>query len=113
MIHNDSGQPFRMYIVKQLDNVTEARLSDVQLNNAEIGYKAVVNVEGTAAEQVKIRTNLGMNLVNAAFSGSPTPAEGKLPTYEIEKADIPTQASYQLRGETARALMFLVFRVFV
>ncbi len=104
VIHNDSGQPFRMYIVKQLDNVTEARLSDVQLNNAEIGYKAVVNVEGTAAEQVKIRTNLGMNLVNAAFSGSPTPAEGKLPTYEIEKADIPTQASYQLRGGNGQSI---------
>lgn len=102
VIHNDSGQPFRMYIVKQVDDVTEARLSDVQLYNAEIGYHAVVNIEGTDADKVKIRTNLGMNLVNAAFSGSlnpaPAPGGGKLPTYEVEKADIPTQVSYQMNG---------------
>lgn len=108
VIRNDSGQPFRMYIVKQVDDVTEARLSDIQLYNAEIGYHAVVNVEGTAADQVKIRTNLGMNLVNATFAGSlnpaPAPAEGKLPTYEVEKADIPTQAAYQLNGGNGQSI---------
>lgn len=108
VIRNDSGQPFRMYIVKQVDDVTEARLSDIQLYNAEIGYHAVVNVEGTTADQVKIRTNLGMNLVNATFAGSlnpaPAPAEGKLPTYEVEKADIPTQAAYQLNGGNGQSI---------
>lgn len=98
IIHNDSHQPFRIYIVKQLDSVTEAKLSDYQLNQAEIGYKAVVNIEDNTAENVKIRTNLGMNLVNASFLTPSTPAEGQLPTYEVEKADIPTQARYDLNG---------------
>ncbi len=98
VIHNESHQPFRMYIVKQLDSVTEARLSDSQLNQAELGYKAVVNIEDTTAENVKIRTNLGMNLVNASFLPPSTPVEGQLPTYEVEKADIPTQARYDLNG---------------
>lgn len=98
VIHNESHQPFRMYIVKQLDSVTSARLSDSQLNQAENSYKAVVNIEDTTAENVKIRTNLGMNLVNASFLPPSTPAEGQLPTYEVEKADIPTQARYDLNG---------------
>lgn len=100
VIQNDSHQPFRMYIVKQLDSVTDAKLSDFQLDMAEQSYKAVVNIEDTTAENVKIRTNLGMNLVNASFAGSlsPAPVEGQLPTYEVEKADIPTQARYDLNG---------------
>lgn len=98
VIHNESHQPFRMYIVKQLDSVTGARLSDSQLNQAELGYKAIVNIEDTTAENVKIRTNLGMNLVNASFLPPSTPAEGQLPTYEVEKADIPAQARYDLNG---------------
>lgn len=98
VIQNDSHQPFRIYIVKQLDSVTEVRLSDSQLNMAEQTYKAVVNIEDTTADNVKIRTNLGMNLVNASFLPPSTPAEGQLPTYEVEKADIPTQAQYYLNG---------------
>ncbi|MDE7342172.1 MAG: prepilin-type N-terminal cleavage/methylation domain-containing protein [Lachnospiraceae bacterium] len=98
VIQNDSHQPFRIYIVKQLDSVTEARLSDSQLDMAERTYKAVVNIEDTTADNVKIRTNLGMNLVNASFLPPSTPVEGQLPTYEVEKADIPTQAQYYLNG---------------
>ena len=98
MIHNESHQPFRIYVVKQLDSVTEAKLSDSQLNQAELGYKAVVNIEDNTAENVKIRTNLGMNLVNASFLPPSTLTEGQLPTYEVEKADIPTQARYDLNG---------------
>ena len=98
VIHNESHQPFRIYVVKQLDSVTEAKLSDSQLNQAELGYKAVVNIEDNTAENVKIRTNLGMNLVNASFLPPSTLTEGQLPTYEVEKADIPTQARYDLNG---------------
>lgn len=98
VINNASNQPFRIYIVKQLDSVTSAKLSDAQLNMAEGSYNAVVNIKDTTADNVKIRTNLGMNLVNAAFLPSSTPIEGQLPTYEVEKADIPTQAKYYLNG---------------
>lgn len=98
VINNESNQPFRIYIVKQLDSVTEAKLSDAQLNKAELGYNAVVNIKDTTADNVKIRTNLGMNLVNASFLSPTAPIEGQLPTYEVEKADIPTQAQYYLNG---------------
>lgn len=98
IINNDSHQPFRIYIVKQLDSVTNAKLSDAQLNKAELGYNAVVNIIDTTADNVKIRTNLGMNLVNASFLSPAVPIEGQLPTYEVEKADIPTQAQYYLNG---------------
>lgn len=98
IIHNDAHQPFRIYIVKQLDSMTAAMLSDSQLDLAERGYKAAVDIQDTTPDNVKIRTNLGINLVNASFLGAPATPSGQLPTYEAEKTDLPNQAKYTLNG---------------
>lgn len=77
--------PLNLYVVKQLDT----DLSDAQLNAAEIGYKAIVDVLDTNAlgkEHFSIRTNLGHNLVNEAFLGA-----GISPK-------IPSQAEYRMNG---------------
>lgn len=105
IINNEAHQPVRIYIVKQAEQDTESLfyLSDSQLNLAENNYRAVVNIIDTEgnAQNVKIRTNLGMNLVNASFLSSPSaPTEGKLPTYELEKVDILPQARYEVNGST-------------
>lgn len=102
VINNEAKQPLRMYIVKQLDGDPATQLSDYQLNSAETFYKATVEVQNlspTALDDTKIRTNLGMNLVNASYSGglgSPTP--GQLPTFEVEKINLPAQVTYKLNG---------------
>lgn len=102
IINNDAKQPIRMYIVKQVDGDPATQLSDHQLNVAELGYRVSVemnNASPTALDDTRIRTNLGMNLVNASYlGGTGTPAPGKLPTFEVEKTDIPTQAVYKLNS---------------
>lgn len=102
VINNEAKQPIRMYIVKQIDDNADTKLSDHQLNSAEMFYKATVelqNTSPTALDDTKIRTNLGMNLVNASYLGAPgTPMPGKLPTYDVEKRDLPAQATYKLNG---------------
>lgn len=102
IINNDARQPLRMYIVKQVDGDPSTQLSDHQLDAAERSYDITVemnNMSPTALDDTKIRTNLGMNLVNAAFLGGlGTPVPGQLPTYEVEKVDIPTQVTYKLNG---------------
>lgn len=87
----DCGQSnsLDLYIAKQLDT----ELTDAQLNTAEVGYQAVVNVTGTFdADKFSIRTNLGRNLVNEAFLG-----EGVSPL-------IAGQVTYQLNGAAATGL---------
>ena len=77
--------PLNLYVAKQLDT----DLTDAQLNAAEIGYKAVVNVidtNGLGKEHFSIRTNLGHNLVIEAFLGA-----GISPK-------IPSQAEYRYNG---------------
>lgn len=75
--------PLHLYVAKQLDT----DLTDAQLNAAETGYRAIVNVEDPAgAEHFSIRTNLGHNLVDEAFLGV-----GVSPK-------IPSQAEYRLGG---------------
>lgn len=110
IINNTSGEPFQIFIVKQveiksdLDSAGNQQqlLSDAQLNNAEILYKATVNVNDTITNDINktvIRTNLGMNLVNSKFTGSSfvRPTDGHLPTYEVEKEDI-AQATYKFNN---------------
>ncbi len=100
VINNEAHQPIRVYIVKLAEQDTDSPfyLSDSQLNAAENKYRTVVDINDNTVENVKIRTNLGMNLVNASFLPGTTPIEGQLPTYGVEKTDIPTQAQYYLNG---------------
>lgn len=98
IINNTSDEPFQIYIVKQVDSTSTESLSHTQLDIAERNYNAVVNIKDSTNDvnNVALRTNLGMNLVDASFSGSSiTRVPGQMPTYEIEKTDIPTQVKYQ------------------
>ncbi len=119
IINNDSKEPFQVFIVKQVEIKGELDseghqqqlLSDAQLNNAEMGYKAVVNVNDTTTNDINntiIRTNLGMNLVNSTFSGSGVtrPPAGQMPTHEVEKEDIPTQVTYKFNGAVSAVNVF-------
>ena len=114
VINNESNQPLRLYIVKQVAKkdpsavaspdpdefeASKDELTDSQLNAAEMAYRVKVNVIDSGADNVKIRTNLGVNLVNAAFGGGASPhPEGTLPTTDAEKQDLPTQATFTLNG---------------
>ena len=100
VINNESHKPVRVYIAKQIaGDDSEEKLSDAQLNAAEMAYRVKVNVIDSGADNVKIRTNLGVNLVNAAFGGGASPhPEGTLPTTDAEKQDLPTQATFTLNG---------------
>lgn len=105
IINNDSKEPFQVFVVKQieLDSAGDYKLSDSQLNIAETNYKAVVNVKDTQTNDIDntiIRTNLGMNLVNSTFTGSVSgrPPAGQMPTFEVEKEDIPTQVMYKFNN---------------
>lgn len=119
IIKNDSKEPFQVFIVKQVEIKGELDsegnqqqlLSDAQLNNAEMGYKAVVNVNDTITNDIDntiIRTNLGMNLVNSTFTGTGVtrPPAGQMPTYEVEKEDIPTQVTYKFNGAVSAVNVF-------
>lgn len=119
IIKNDSKEPFQVFIVKQVEIKGELDsegnqqqlLSDAQLNNAEMGYKAVVNVNDTITNDIDntiIRTNLGMNLVNSTFTGTGVtrPPVGQMPTYEVEKEDIPTQVTYKFNGAVSAVNVF-------
>lgn len=111
IINNDSKEQFQVFVVKQVEIKSELDiegnqqqlLSDSQLNIAESNYKAVVNVNDTQTNDIDntiIRTNLGMNLVNSTFTGSviTRPPTGQMPTYEVEKEDIPTQVTYKFNN---------------
>lgn len=110
IINNDSKEPFQIFIVKQVEIKSDLDsegnqqqlLSDFQLDIAESKYNAVVNIKDTQTNDIDktvIRTNLGMNLVNSTFTGSgyvrPT---DQLPTFEVEKEDIPTQVTYKFNN---------------
>ncbi|MDE7284691.1 MAG: prepilin-type N-terminal cleavage/methylation domain-containing protein [Lachnospiraceae bacterium] len=111
IINNTSGEPFQIFIVKQVEikndldseGNQQQLLSDAQLNNAETLYKATVNVKDTSSDGINntvIRTNLGMNLVNSTFTGGGfvRPTDGHLPTYKVEKEDIPAQVTYKFNN---------------
>lgn len=103
IINNTSGEPFQIYIVKMVDSASSMQLSHTQLDVAERNYNAIVNVKDSTndVDNIAVRTNLGMNLVDAAFSGSGGRTPGQMPTYEVEKVDIPTQVKYQFnKGDT-------------
>lgn len=109
VINNEAHQPIRIYVVKLAEQDTESQfyLSDAQLDAAEKKYRVDVKIDDNTVENVKIRTNLGMNLVNASFSPGPgsTPVEGKLPTYNIEEVTIP-QANYHSTGGSGGVNVF-------
>lgn len=104
IINNMSKVPFQIYIVKQVDGTSSLKLSDSQLDIAERSYHAVVNVKDDSSagvNNITLRTNLGMNLVNATFTGGAGRPVGQMPTYEVEKVDIPLQVKYQFnKGDT-------------
>ncbi|MCM1048046.1 MAG: prepilin-type N-terminal cleavage/methylation domain-containing protein [Clostridiales bacterium] len=111
VINNNSGGPFQVFIVKQVEMSSEldadgnqqSVLSDSQLDIAEKQYKVNVNINDSSndVKNIAIRTNLGMNLVNSTYAGGVTrPAEGNMPTYEVEKedGDIKSHVKYLLNG---------------
>lgn len=100
IINNESHKPVRVYIAKQIAGEDSGeKLSDSQLDAAERAYQVKVNVKDNSSDNIKIRTNLGVNLVNAAFGGGVSPhPEGTLPTTDAEKQDLPTQAAFTLNG---------------
>lgn len=110
IINNTSGEPYQVFIVKQVEIKSDLDsegnqqqlLSDAQLNNAEMGYRAIVDVNDPTNDKnnTVIRTNLGMNLVNSTFTGSISgrPADGHMPTYKVEEENIETQVTYKFNG---------------
>ncbi|MCM1261644.1 MAG: prepilin-type N-terminal cleavage/methylation domain-containing protein [Butyrivibrio sp.] len=111
IIDNKSGKPFQIFIVKQVEMSSELDadgnqkpvLSDSQLDIAEKQYKVNVNIKDSSGDlkNTAIRTNLGMNLVNSTYAGGVTrPADGKMPTYEVEKedGDIKSHVKYLFNG---------------
>lgn len=111
IIKNTSGEPFQIFVVKQVEIKSDLDsegnqqqlLSDAQLNNAEEFYRVTVNVQDMTTNDVNntvIRTNLGMNLVNSTFTGSGyvRPTDEYLPTYEVEKEDLPMQVTYKFNN---------------
>ncbi|MDD6810953.1 MAG: prepilin-type N-terminal cleavage/methylation domain-containing protein [Lachnospiraceae bacterium] len=105
IIKNDANQPLRLYLVKQIAGEdSDDKLSDSQLDAAERSYHVKVDIQDSKKENVKIRTNLGLNIVNAAFKGGLTPIAGQLPTVDVEKPDLPTQVSYYYNGAADGAM---------
>ena len=93
-------EPQKLYIAKQ----TDTSLSDTDLNKAETNYKPVVNILTAGADTFRIFTNLGVNLVNAAFLTGlgVTPSDPKKPESIRELKDL---AIFQHNGAvTAKTL---------
>lgn len=98
IINNTSGKKLQVYIVKQVDSSSTLALSHSQLDAAERSYNAIVDVKDSMGnkDNVVIRTNLGMNLVDSAFlGGSGVRDPAKIPTGDVEKQDLHTQVKYQ------------------
>lgn len=72
-INNIDNLPLCMTIAKQIDTTTDAQMTDAQLSIAEEKYGVKVDFLNCTADKLKVRTNLGTNLVNSKFLG----AEGK------------------------------------
>lgn len=94
VINNETGLPYTIYIVKQVDSSTTAKLSDYQLKTAEQQYQPTIT--GTGIEELTIRTNLGTNLVGTLYEnigGEPLNNE-KLATDKenMKKQIIPADA---------------------
>lgn len=86
-IDNKDNLPLCVTIAKQIDTTTDAEMSDAQLSIAEENYYVEVNFRNCDMDNIKVRTNLGTNLVNSKYLG----AEGKLPK-------VPTQVKFKLNG---------------
>ncbi len=67
IINNEADAPLRLFIVKQIDTTTDAALTDAQLSVLEQNYQAHVEIAEGSLDKIKIRTNLGFNLVNQKF----------------------------------------------
>lgn len=80
-IDNKDGLPLCMTIAKQIDTT----MTDAQLSIAEENYDVEVNFLNCDADSLKVRTNLGTNLVNSKYLG----AEGKVP-------QVTTQVAFKL-----------------
>lgn len=86
-IDNKDNLPLCVTIAKQIDTTTDAAMTDAQLSIAEENYYVEVNFSNCDIDNLKVRTNLGTNLVNSKYLG----AEGKLPK-------VPTQVKFKLDG---------------
>lgn len=86
-IDNKDSLPLCVTIAKQIDTTTEAAMTDAQLSTAENNYRVEVRFLHCDADNLKVRTNLGTNLVNSKYLG----AEGKLP-------EVPTQVTFKLNN---------------
>lgn len=97
VINNETGLPFTIYIVKQVDSVSSASLSEQQLKLAEEKYMPVIKGTGTA--ELTIRTNLGTNLVGPALSsGGSMTNDGKLATDQDKMKDRMIPVDIQKTG---------------
>lgn len=92
-IDNKNNLPLCITIAKQIDTTTDAEMTDAQLSAAEDVYRVVVDFLGCTADKIKVRTNLGTNLVNSRFLG----AEGK-------PSKILKQVVFQLNGVVKKDL---------
>ncbi len=86
-IRNTTAGTYTVYLIKQIDSVTNARLSDFQLKTAEDKYQPSVNITG----DVEIRTNLGTNLVGAAYAGGGAPLPPGPGEASRNKAELATE----------------------
>lgn len=88
IINNEADTPLRFFIVKQIDTTTDAALTDAQLRVLEDNYQVHVDVAEGSRDKIKIRTNLGFNLVNQKF----LTGEG------VTSQAVPTQAVIMYKG---------------
>ncbi len=94
IINNEADVPLRLFIVKQIDTTTDAALTDAQLRVLEENYQAHVDVAEGSRDKIKIRTNLGFNLVNQKF----LTGEG------VATQAVPTQAVIMYRGSVTTTM---------
>ncbi|MBP3475585.1 MAG: prepilin-type N-terminal cleavage/methylation domain-containing protein [Lachnospiraceae bacterium] len=84
-VDNKDNLDLCMTIVKQINEMV--KLTDAQLSIKENQYRVIAKFKNCDADNLKVRTNLGINLVNSKYLG----AEGKLP-------EVPNQVTFILNG---------------
>lgn len=94
IINNEANVPLRFFIVKQIDTTTDAALTDAQLRVSEENYQVTVDVAEGSRDKIKIRTNLGFNLVNQKF----LTGEG------VTSQAVPTQAVIMYNGSVTTTM---------
>lgn len=89
-IDNKDDLPLCITIAKQIDTTTSAKMTDAQLLAAEMNYTGViVDFLNCTVDNLKVRTNLGTNLVNSTY----LTAEGK-------DTEVPGQVIFWLNTGT-------------